>query len=124
MSELITIDANALPVIEWEGKRVITLAMIDELHNKAKNSSRVTLTNHRSKFKLGQDAYLLKGKKELNSLPKGTVDPKTNALWIITESGYLIFIKIMRDDLAWNVHKNVVATYFTQNKVENFKHDD
>lgn len=122
MSELITIDANTLPVIEWEGKRVITLAMIDKLHNKAEGSSRVTLTNYRSKFKLGQDAYLLKGKKELNALPKGSVDKRASRLWLITESGYLIFIKIMRDDLAWDAHKKITTTYFTQNKAEGFKH--
>lgn len=123
-NELITIDNNNLPIIEWEGKRVITLAMIDKLHGKADGAAWNTLTNHRRRFILNRDGYLLKGKKVLDTLPEGTVDRRASQLWLITETGYLLLIKIMRDDRAWDVHQSVVTTYFNQNKAESYQYDN
>ncbi|MDE9455463.1 ORF6N domain-containing protein [Xenorhabdus bovienii] len=104
--------SNKFPAIEWEGKRVVTFAMIDKLHNKSEGASKADFSNHRSKFKNGVDAFLLKGKKELNPLPHGVVDSRASHLRLITESGYLILIKIMRDPLAWESQKEIIANYF------------
>lgn len=123
-NKLTTIDTSRLPVIEWEGKRVMTLAMIDKLHGKCDGSALQTLTNHKHRFTLNQDSYLLKGRKTLNALPEGIVARRASQLWLITETGYLLLIKIMRDEHAWNVHQSVVATYFNQNKAESYQYDN
>ncbi|MDC9591353.1 ORF6N domain-containing protein [Xenorhabdus sp. XENO-10] len=103
---------NKFPVIEWEGKRVFTLAMIDELHKRYKGSTERNFRINKNKFKYGVDTFLLKSKKELNPLPPGIVDSKASHLRLITESGYLILIKIMRDPLAWETQKEIIANYF------------
>lgn len=119
----INIDARRLPVIEWEGKRVMTLAMIDKLHGKM-GSARNALARHKNRFNLNTDAYLLKGKKALNALPEGTVDRKARHLWLVTETGYLLLIKMMRGERAWDVHQSIIAAYFNQNKAESHQYDN
>lgn len=105
---------NKFPVIEWEGKRVVTFAMIKKLHNRTEKTIGENYRKHKDKFKYGVDTFLLKGKKELNLLPHGTVDSRANQLRLITESGYLILIKIMRDPLAWETQKEIIANYFNR----------
>ncbi|PHM67910.1 ORF6N domain-containing protein [Xenorhabdus kozodoii] len=103
---------NKYPAIEWEGKKVVTFAMIKKLHNKTEKTIGENYRRHKDKFKYGVDTFLLKGKKELNLLPHGTVDSRANQLRLITESGYWILIKIMRDPLAWETQKEIIANYF------------
>ncbi|MDE9590197.1 ORF6N domain-containing protein [Xenorhabdus bovienii] len=104
--------SSKFPVIEWEGKRVITFAMIETLHNRTKGALDMNFRGNKNKFQYGVDTFLLKGKKELNLLPHGVVDSRASQLRLFTESGYWILIKTMRDPLAWETQKKIIANYF------------
>ncbi|WP_249216196.1 ORF6N domain-containing protein [Providencia rettgeri] len=43
----VTINATSLSPFMYQGKRVVTFAMIDEVHQRSKGSSRVSFNRHR-----------------------------------------------------------------------------
>jgi hypothetical protein len=108
------INGIALVPIEYSGERVVTLAMIDQVHQRPDGTARSNFAEHRARLVEGEDFIELTAD-ELRTQSLGTVlPPRTGKAMLITESGYLMLVKSFTDDLAWDVQRLLVKTYFTR----------
>lgn len=114
MNEVITIENTEMQIREYDGQRVVTFDDICAVHK----CERKRLTKHferkRKHFLKDEDYYELT-RKELNDLtsPNSKIigNPMIKA-YLFTESGYLMIIKCLDDDLAWKVQRQLVNPYF------------
>ncbi|ECI3885375.1 hypothetical protein AHV09_00365 [Salmonella enterica subsp. enterica] len=99
--ELITLDL--LPFFEWRGIRVMTLGMVDRLHKKSRRASAKLFNQYESEFTVGRDVYFLRSKDDLNAIPRGVPCRSGPELRLITESGYRILLRHLKDNSARNI---------------------
>ncbi|AGA74916.1 MULTISPECIES: ORF6N domain-containing protein [Pseudomonas] len=104
---LVTIHNTQLPIVEYRGQRVVTLAMIDQVHERPEGTARRNFNEHRDKLIEGED-YFVRNSSEARQM--GFVAP--NGLSLLTEQGYLMLVKSLTDDLAWTVQRQLVNNYF------------
>lgn len=116
MSELIKINNQQLPVKEYNGKRVVTLKEIDTVHGRTSGTARKRFNDNRKRFIKGVDYFVRNSDEARNEY--GIAAP--NGLVLITESGYLMLAKSFTDDLAWQVQRELVNSYF-RSKTEQFE---
>lgn len=116
MSELIKINNQQLPVKEYNGKRVVTLKEIDTVHGRTSGTARKRFNDNRKRFIKGVDYFVRNSDEARNEY--GIAAP--NGLVLITESGYLMLAKSFTDDLAWQVQRELVTSYF-RSKTEQFE---
>ena len=105
----ITINNRDVNVVEYNGQRVVTLAMIDEVHQRPEGTARKRFNDNKVRFVEGED-YFVRNSDEAREL--GFTAP--NGLTLLTESGYLMLVKSFTDDLAWQVQRQLVRSYFRQ----------
>lgn len=107
MNEIITINNIELPVVEYREQRVVTLAMMDKAHRRVEGTARKRFNDHKARLVEGED-YFVRNSDEARGL--GVTAP--NGLVLLTESGYLMLVKSLQDDLAWQVQRQLVNSYF------------
>lgn len=122
MSNFVAIQNTAMPVVEYQGKRVVTFAMIDKAHGRKKGAAKRTFNRNKSRFVEGKDFFELTwGLKDPKSL-KGVFPPRTPKGILVTEPGYLLLVKPFGDDLSWDVQRQMVEVYFRRNTLGELRH--
>ena len=91
--------------MEHQGHRVITLGQMDEAHGRPEGTAKKAWQRHRARLVEGSDYFQLPGE---SRSPGGRMEPCI----LLAESGYLLLVKTFRDDLAWQVQRELVAGYF------------
>lgn len=115
MNEVVNINGADLQIKIWNGQRVVTLSDIDMVHGRPEGTAKKNFQNNRKHFIENEDYFELtrqelREKFSPNSEPlKGNPKIKT---YLFTESGYLMVAKSFTDDLAWNVQRQLVNSYF------------
>ncbi|WP_202308471.1 ORF6N domain-containing protein [Dryocola clanedunensis] len=107
----ITINNKQLPAVEYRGQRIVTLAMIDEVHDRPEGTASAAFLRNKDRFVEGVDTYLIEYS-ENNVLRSFNVDVPFRGLRVFTETGYLMLTKPFNDDLAWQVQRELVNDYF------------
>lgn len=110
----LTINNTSLEVKEYQGKRVVTFKDIDMVHKRAEGTARRNFNTNKKYFIEGEDYFVRNSYEAKNEF--GTTAP--NGLILVTESGYLMLVKSFTDDLAWEVQRQLVNTYFKQAKLK------
>ena len=108
----VTINNKQLPAVEYRGQRVVTLAMIDEVHQRPEGTARAAFNRNRSHFIEG--VYFLEMTADVirtESLSDAFAARTAKGI-ILFESGYLMLTKPFNDDLAWQVQRELVNSYF------------
>lgn len=108
MNELVKINNIDLEVKEYNGKRVVTFKEIDIVHERPDGTARKRFNDNKERFVEGEDYF------NVQMSEKRTLgfDIPNRGLTLITESGYLMLVKSFTDDLAWEVQRQLVNTYF------------
>ncbi len=116
MNELITIDANALPLIEWKDVRVVTTETLAAGYGVDDNNIRKNLSNNRNRFVEGVHIHTLKGEelKQYRNLVKDihSVNKHTSQQILWTEKGAARMSKIVDSDEAWSFFEKMEDAYF------------
>lgn len=138
MRNTITLNNSRMPLVEYQGLRVVTFAMVDDAHQRPKGTAKATFSRHRSRFVEGRHYHELNRdeihvglkvnltgdvkRTQTNSRP--TDDAKrrqsiesifpahTRKGIVITEMGYLLLVKPFQDDLSWLIQEELVNAYF------------
>lgn len=109
----ITIHNTQLPVVEYGSRRIVTMAMVDQVHQRPEGTARRTFSEHRDKFREGEDFIEIDQPDEIRALgftrPQGGTPAK---VLLFTEVGYLMLVKPFTDPLAWDVQRQLVTNYF------------
>lgn len=114
MTNNLTIKVNNtdLPVKEYHGQRVVTLKEIDEVHQRPDGTARRNFNTNSEHLIEGVD-YFKVCADEIRTHRIMNISPKSHEdITLITESGYLMLVKSFTDDLAWDVQRALVNTYF------------
>lgn len=107
----ITIHQTQLPVVEYRGQRVVTFAIIDQVHERPEGTAKRNFSDNRDRFRAGEDYYLIP-KSEADGFRTFGIEVPNRGLTVLTEQGYLMVVKSLTDDLAWTVQRQLVNSYF------------
>lgn len=109
---LITIHNTQLPVVEYLGQRVVTLAMIDQVHERPEGTARRNFNEHRGRFSRERHFFEVTADDIRTQSIDQAFAPRTSKGVLVTERGYLMLVKAFTDDLAWEVQEQLVERYF------------
>lgn len=114
----VSINNHDIAVKEYHGKRVITFKDIDECHGRPQGTAGRTFRENRQHLVEGTDYFKvcpdeIRRRKIMEVSGKARED-----IALITESGYLMLVKSFTDDLAWQVQRALVNSYFGKPAVD------
>lgn len=107
--QLVKINNTDLLVKEFNGQRVVTFKDIDMLHERIEGTADRNFRENKKHFIENEDYFVLK--KNQNNEIRGLEIPN-RGITLLTESGYLMLVKSLQDDLAWQVQRELVNNYF------------
>ncbi|MTC35228.1 ORF6N domain-containing protein [Providencia alcalifaciens] len=115
MSELITIGANSLPVIEWKGVRVVTTETLAAGYGVDEANIRNNLSRNKERFIEGSHCHTVSGD-ELKDLrvtnSYAQISNKARSVTLWTEKGAARMSKIVDSDEAWSFFEKMEDAYF------------
>ena len=110
----IAVSGVNLPYIEHQEQPVVTFAMIDAAHQRPKGTARNSFARNKQHFIEGDDFYPIDLKSEyvLRTRYPDIFPEMAARVTFLTETGYLMLVKPFNDDLAWQVQRQLVKSYF------------
>lgn len=116
MSNGIIARIDGLRRVDYQGERVITLAMMDELHERPRGTAGRNFRKHRDKMQEGKHFFEVSFETwktlPLDEFRRAVQTGQRNDCILLTQAGYLLLVKSFRDDLAWQVQDLLVEHYF------------
>jgi len=117
-SSIVEINGTNLQRIEYNGQHVVTLAMIDKVHQRPEGTAGRNFRTNREHFVEGEDYFTVNQPDEIRRLgferPQGGTSEQ---VVLFTQSGYLMLVKSLRDALAWRVQRELVNAYFARTEL-------
>ena len=107
----VTIIDTTINIVEYLGKRVVTLDMIDKLHHRPEGTAKRNFTSNKDRFEDGKHFYLIDYSKK-NEFRTFGIDVPARGITVITERGYSMLVKSFNDDFAWDVQEQLSDSYF------------
>jgi len=131
MRNSIKIIDSKLPLVFYKNRPVTTMSQIDELHKRPYNTARRNFHTNRKHFIDGVDFFevdyaewsALLGRKAACSkagghtkfvCPPNKGGGHSGKMYLFTQTGYLMLVKSFTDDLAWQVQRSLVQSYFNK----------
>ena len=112
ITDCVIINTMPLAIKEYNNRRVITFKDVDTLHQRPNGTARKRFNDNKSRFIEGED-YFKVCASEFRTRKIANISSKAQEdITLITESGYLMLVKSLTDDLAWKVQRELVNTYF------------
>ena len=111
--QIINIADSDLTIVEHQGERVVTLAMIDQVHQRPEGTARRNLNVNRERFIEGKHLYKICADEFRTRFPGVVSERATEDVTLLTQRGYLMLVKSFTDDLSWQVQDMLVDGYFT-----------
>ncbi|MGG5288819.1 ORF6N domain-containing protein [Pseudomonas shirazensis] len=109
---LVTIHNTQVSIVQYRSQRVVTLAMIDQVHERPEGTARRNFNEHRERFDLGRHFFEVTADEIRTQSIEQAFAPRTSKGVLVTERGYLMLVKAFTDDLAWEVQEQLVERYF------------
>lgn len=112
VENIITVGNHSLPIKEYNNVRVVTFKDIDTVHERPDGTASRNFRKNREHFVENEDYFIIEltADEIRRQFQVGKNAGRTAIL--ITESGYLMLVKSFTDDLAWEVQRKLVNTYF------------
>lgn len=110
----IAVSSVTLPYIEYHGTPVVTFAMIDAAHQRPAGTARKRFNDNKRHLIENEDFYVPDSERlsEIRTTYPDIFPERTTRLSLFTETGYLMIVKSFTDDLAWQVQRQLVKSYF------------
>ena len=113
MNNVIKISDFEVPIVEYQGQRMITFKMIDQVHQRPEGTAKDRFVKNRNRLIEGKHYHEIGRDKIHTDLWMSFGFSKFAAKGILlTERGYLMLVKSFTDDLAWEVQDKLVEGYF------------
>lgn len=116
MNNMVKVGNENISVVEWNGQRVITTALLAEVYETDADNVKKNFSRHKDNFVEGTHYFLLQGedlrlfKDRVTDSP--LVGKNANQLYLWTERGENRHCKILDTDKAWEQFDNLEETYF------------
>ena len=112
MRELVHIGNSDISIKEYKGQRVVTFKDIDLVHGRPDGTARKRFADNKERFIEGEDYFKVCASEIRTANIFDVSDKATSDFALITEQGYLMLVKSFTDDLAWQVQRQLVNSYF------------
>lgn len=112
MNEIIKINNHDVTVKKYKGQRVVTFKDIDLVHERPDGTANKRFLDNKKRFIDGEDYFVVSNSEIRKSQIVPISDNDYMDKTLITESGYLMLVKSFTDDLAWEVQRKLVKSYF------------
>ncbi len=112
MEQLIKINNQQLPVKEYKGQRVVTFKDIDSVHGRPSGTAKRNFNACFKHFVEGEDFVKISADEIRTNKIMAISNMARGDVVFLTESGYLMLAKSFTDDLAWQVQRELVNSYF------------
>lgn len=107
----ITINKNSIERKLYNNQPVVTFKDIDLVHERVSGTARRNFYKNQKYFIENEDYYLVTVENaKCTNFVHSNLPPKGQ--YFFTESGYLMLVKSFTDDLAWQVQRQLVNSYF------------
>lgn len=117
MGNLVNINGQEIVVKEYQGQRVVTFKDIDTVHKRVEGTARKRFNDSKTRLLKDEDFYKISASEFRTRFDPTLSKQVTEDITLIAESGYLMLVKSLNDDLAWEVQRMLVKSYF-RNKSE------
>lgn len=116
MNEVVKIGDSNIPVLEWEGQRVITTAQLAEVYEASEKQIKQNFNNNKEHFQEEKHYFLLKGT-ELKTFANQVenFDPvckHSTSLYLWTRRGASRHCKMLGTDKAWEQFDRLEENYY------------
>lgn len=113
MNELVEIAGRKVGKMEYRGRRVVTLRMVDNVHKKQHGTAKKHFQGHRDIFKAEADYF----ETPLEGYRVGSISSLRNggircALILLTDRGYIKLAKLFTDDRSLRTCDLMVDRFF------------
>ena len=114
MNSLIKINGNDVEQLMYKDVPVITSQMIADLHERPVKRVNEQFKRNKNYFRKDRDYFTIT--REMSESQIATQDlftqNKQNEIYLFTETGYLMLVKLFRDALSWKIQTQLVDLYF------------
>lgn len=109
---LIVVGGVALAPVEYCRTRVMTLGMMDAVHQRPDGTARRNFNENKTRLIEGEDFFKVRAD-EIRTHKICAISNKAHEdMILLTETGYSMVVKSFTDDLAWEVQRQLVRAYF------------
>jgi len=112
----VIINDVTLTPVEVDGIRLITLAMVDRVHGRPEGTARKRFNDNRGRLAEGKHFLKMRASVFRTRFPGQLAARATEDVTLVTERGYLMLVKSLTDDVAWDVQETLVESYFSKPK--------
>jgi hypothetical protein len=125
MGELVHIGNTQVEQIVYKETPVVTLKMVDQLHERLEGSARKSFNRHKKELTEGEDYFQVPYRewRELSAVSLTDISKQHAPMIFLSETGYLLVIKPFNDKKSWEIQKQIVKTYFKMKAHFQGKHD-
>lgn len=110
--QVISIANNDLTIIEHQGERVVTLAMVDQVHQRPDGTAGRNFRSNKERFSEGKHFFKINSDEFRRSNPAAAPARGGAEMVLLTQRGYLMLVKSFTDELSWQVQDMLVDGYF------------
>lgn len=112
MNEIIKINNHDVTAKEYNGLRIVTFKDIDTVHERAEGTAKRNFNTNKKHFVEGVDFFTVCADEIRTNKIVDISEKAHQDMVLVTESGYLMLVKSFTDDLAWEVQRQLVNSYF------------
>lgn len=113
-NKVVKVNNQDVSVKEFNGQRVVTFKDVDLVHERPDGTAGRNFRDNKVHFIEGEDYFKI-CPDEIRRNKIMDISPKLHQdVVFLTESGYLMLVKSFTDDLAWQVQRQLVKSYFKQ----------
>lgn len=114
MNEIVNVNGKAVERIIYKDIPVVTLGMVDDLHERATGTARRNFNENKLRFVEREDYFVVpKDEWQATSVRNSSAGRGyAGDMIFLTETGYLMLCKSLTDDLSWAVQRQLVKCYF------------
>jgi hypothetical protein len=116
MSSLVTINDVQIEQLTYAEQRVVTFAQVAEVHGVPVANIQKSFQRNKARFVEGED-YIRVDPSDVERCGLSVQTGQHGAI-LLTENGYLLLVKPLRDDVSWSVQKQMRDAYFAQRHAE------
>ncbi len=117
MTNLILVNNKEIHLKEYRGERVVTFKEVDLIHERVAGTAGRNFRENKKYFIEDEDYFFIKPSDiKNNEIRRSEIN--NSGTYLITESGYLMLVKSLTDDLAWTVQRELIDNYFRVKREE------
>jgi len=114
--QLVKINGQAINQVVYKNQPVITLRMMDEVHDRNEGTARNAFFRNKEHLVENEDFFVVPyeewSKTAVKNINGGQDTGQRNPMIFLTQTGYLLLVKSFTDKKAWQVQKELAKVYF------------